>query len=236
MNYTDEILTNISENFMYGMQIDNGVIQTRYGENITIGNDNVNQILSSYDPNCKFSLWKAEFTIDAEFGFPTKTAINRNISNIIDYVQTSQQNNILPIVHLDFNVDKVTNNKITGHIMREVISKMFREFAKSDIMFDVLLLVINPVYSNNRNSELANDELENIEDISLMTFRIIQDVVPASVPGIIISPSKLNHQDYIGIMKTMLSIDTVKPWKISFMIDSSSASLSEISDYLSIIN
>jgi len=151
-------------------------------------------------------------------------------------VQTSQQNNILPIVHLDFNVDKVTNNKITGHIMREVISKMFREFAKSDIMFDVLLLVINPVYSNNRNSELANDELENIEDISLMTFRIIQDVVPASVPGIIISPSKLNHQDYIGIMKTMLSIDTVKPWKISFMIDSSSASLSEISDYLSIIN
>jgi len=36
MNYTDEILTNISENFMYGMQIDNGVIQTRYGENIII--------------------------------------------------------------------------------------------------------------------------------------------------------------------------------------------------------
>jgi fructose-bisphosphate aldolase class 1 len=202
------VISSSPTKYVNGLQIDEGTIN--FNDNpITIGNDNlINNLTLLQNNNYKFALWHTKFNINLSIGNPTKICIHRNISNIINFVLLSQSNSIIPLIYLNFVIEDHEYVDGSEYIIKEILSKMFREFIKSNVILDLLLIVIKPIIQSN-----------DIEDISFRTLKILQEVIPVSVPGILFSSEDTDKELFNNIYKKICDVRTNKPWRLSFILN-----------------
>jgi fructose-bisphosphate aldolase class I len=209
-------LPQLSEKIFIGIRVDTGFVDlpNGFGEQITRGLDELsNRCIKYYELGVKFSKWKCRFDINPENGWPSNRGINRNAIIIANFATISQDCGLVPIIELEINIcGDVDDIRINEHMTREILSSVYRELIKCNVILDLTLLKLSVVKFSSKKEYIIDD----LEDIAFRTLKVLQDTVPVSIPGIILSSEGLLEDEFKCILKIINGIHTTKPWKLLF--------------------
>jgi len=193
-----------------GIKVDKGTVDMVNfpGEKLTEGLDGLRQRLSEYkDLKAKFTKWRAVIGIGE--GIPTSTCINANAELMALFAAYSQEADLVPIVEpevlMDGNFDIKKGEEVTYQTLKSVFSKL----SEYRIYFPGMLLKTNWV----RNGRASGQEVSETE-VAEATLRVLKEVVPPEVPGIVFLSGGDTPQESTANLNMMNKIGG--PWQLSF--------------------
>jgi len=205
----------LDKKIVVGIKTDRGLVDrpNGYGEKITQGLDGLRERCMNYfNAGARFAKWRCVYEIDPERASPSNIVIEKNAATLAQYAAISQECGLIPIVEPEVLMNSVTNIRVSEHMTREILSSVFRELIKHNVILDLILLKPNMVRSNKDSGYTP----EEIDDIAIRTIKVLQDTVPVSVPGIMFLSGGMSETDATLALKKINEFDLYKPWRLSF--------------------
>lgn len=212
----------IDKNILIGVKVNKNIskLPGSFGETITQGLDDLEiRCKKYYENGANFTCFECFFEIDVNKGFPTILAIKKNASILAQYAAIVQNNNLIPIIESTILVKEVDDIWISEFVSRKILSTIIYELNKHNVSINMCILKPSIIMFNNINQfgNLIEFNEEQIYDIAFRTIRLLQDVIPISIPGIFMSFEYVSENNGLDILKNMVNIKTLKPWFLSYM-------------------
>ncbi|KKQ53015.1 fructose-bisphosphate aldolase [Candidatus Woesebacteria bacterium RIFCSPHIGHO2_01_FULL_39_17] len=194
-----------------GIKVDKGTIDMVNfpGEKITQGLDGLRERLVEYkDMGARFSKWRAVITIGE--GIPSDICINSNACFLAIFAALSQEADLVPIVEPEVLMDGAHDIKKSEEVTYKTLKAVFTKLTEYKIYFPGMLLKPNWVHPGKDSGETATDR-----EIAEATLRVLKEVVPPEVPGIVFLSGGDNPGESTSHLDAMNEIDDA-PWQLSF--------------------
>jgi len=163
-----------------GIKIDKGLsdLANFPGEKVTEGVDGLRQRLVEYkDLGAKFTKFRAVFLIGEKT--PSKVCIDTNADILARFAAISQEALLTPIVEPEILMDGAHSLEKSEEVHYIVLKKIFEKLSAHKVDFEAMLLKTSFVHPGRDRGE------EDDESIADSTLRVLKEVVPPQVPGVV---------------------------------------------------
>lgn len=197
-----------------GIKVDKGAkdMPNFPGEKITEGLDGLRERFLEYkEMGARFSKWRAVITIGE--GIPSDICIKSNAESLARYAALAQEANVVPIVEPEVLMDGSHGIGQCEEVTRKTLNEVFKKLSDHRVYLPGILLKPNLVHPGKESGEEAKNE-----EIAERSLRVMSEVVPAEVPGIVFlsggdAPAEITG--HIDLMNEM----GPHPWEISFSFE-----------------
>ncbi len=194
-----------------GVKVDTGTraLPAFPGETTTRGLDNLRARLADYAARgARFTKWRATFAIGD--GLPSATAIETNARILALFAATSQEAGLVPIVEPEVLMAGGHTLDRCGHITRGVVQTVFARLDEHRVALDGMLLKTGMILPGEDCGQAVTST-----EIAETTLHVLQQVVPANVPGIVFLSGGQNDVDATERLNEICRYDN-PPWTLSF--------------------
>lgn len=194
-----------------GIKVDQGKVDMPNfpGETATEGIDGLRDRLKEYvELGARFTKWRAVFSIGDNL--PTDTCIETNSDLLARFASYSQEAGLVPVVEPEVLTQGSHNIKKCEEVTYKILKKVFERLSAHKINFPGMLLKPNWVQHGKDSQEKAESQ-----EIAEATLRVMREVVPPEVPGLVFLSGGATPESSTGYIDLMNEIDQV-PWQISF--------------------
>lgn len=194
-----------------GIKVDKGAVDLANfpGEKITEGLDGLRERLKEYGEfGVKFTKWRGIITIGE--GIPTDTCINSNAEALARFATLSQEAGLVPIVEPEVLMDGAHDIKKSEEVTYKTLKVVFAKLSEHKVYLPGILLKPNWIHPGKDSGQEANDQ-----EIAQSTVRILREVVPAEVPGIVFLSGGDSPGESTGHLNAMNEMGDI-PWQLSF--------------------
>jgi len=195
-----------------GVRVDEGYedLENSPKEKITKGIDTLDERLKGYKKfDLKFAKWRAPFLIDEVR--PSKEAIEKNISLLAEYAKLCQDNDLVPIVEPEVQLDGNHTTAKSEAVTTEILKKTFTALKEKGVILDEMVLKPNMV-SPGKDSLAKADKKE----IAGATVRTMENGVPKEVPGIAFLSGGQTFLQSTQNLDEINKIADNPPWELTF--------------------
>lgn len=194
-----------------GIKVDKGAVDlTNFpGEKITEGLDGLGERLGEYrNLGARFTKWRAVITIGEST--PTNTCISSNAEALARFATLSQENGLVPIVEPEVLMDGNHDIKKSEEVTYKTLKSVFAKLSEYKVYLPGILLKPNWIHPGKDSGQEVNDP-----EIAQSTVRVLREVVPAEVPGIVFLSGGDSPEESTSHLDAMNKIGGL-PWQISF--------------------
>tara|TARA_B110000208_G_C11757354_1_gene425635 strand:+ start:675 stop:1655 length:981 start_codon:yes stop_codon:yes gene_type:complete len=201
----------LDSNIVIGIKLDKGIKPLYYNnEYVSQGLDNLSDRCEKYyNAGARFAKWRSVLKIQnndiSEF------AIQQNAMVLARYASICQNHGLVPIVEPEIIMDGDHSIETTYKVTVKVLSVLYRELVRHNVILDCSLLKPNMVRSGDDNSSIIS-----LDDIASLTVNALQQTVPVSVPGIFFLSGGMSEMDSTLVLDKINKLKTKKPWFLSF--------------------
>jgi len=217
---------------LVGLKVDLGVkpLYGTEGETVTQGLDDLDErCATAYGAGVRFAKWRAVFRVSSDGGnpggggggqeggqrscCPSPLAMEQNAANLARYASICQANGLVPIVEPEVLMDGSHGIQEAAAATEKVLACVFKHLSDHHVMLEGTILKPNMV----RPGQACAAGLQaNASQIALATVRVLQHVVPCSVPGVTFLSGGMTEEEASLALNAINQLDTVKPWSLSF--------------------
>lgn len=196
-----------------GIKVDTGAhpLAGHPGETVTEGLDGLRERLQQYRQlGATFAKWRAVVTIDRD-SLPSRAAIEANCHALARYAALCQEAGIAPIVEPEVLMDGDHSLARCESVTRWVMSELFHQLAINSV--DLAGIVLKP------SMVIAGSECEyhaTVDEVAAATVAVLDDVVPASIPGIAFLSGGQSDADATAHLARINEIEARGPWALTF--------------------
>lgn len=181
-------------------------------EEVTKGLDGLAERLREYAKmGAQFTKWRSVIRIGGLL--PTDEAIRENARRMAEYAHLSQQAGLAPILEPEVLLDGNHTISRCEEVVRQTLAAVFAAVKKEGVALNGLLLKTSMVLPGKDSGRKASPE-----QVAEATVRVLMDVVPREVAGIVFLSGGQNPQEATGrlneIVKVARSQDA--PWPLTF--------------------
>ena len=194
-----------------GIKVDEGAVDmvNFSGEKITEGLDGLRGRLGEYkELGAKFTKWRA--VISMGDAIPTDVCINMNAELLALFAAYSQEADLVPIVEPEVLMDGTHDIQKSEEVTYKTLKSVFKKLSEYKIYFPGMLLKPNWVHQGKDNPDKANDK-----QIAEATLKVLKEVIPPDVPGIVFLSGGDSPEESTGHLNAMNEMDDVA-WQLSF--------------------
>ena len=194
-----------------GIKVDKGKVDMANfpGEKITEGIDGLRDRLSEYkELGARFTKWRAVIIIGD--GIPTDTCISSNAETLARFAAHSQEAGLVPIVEPEVLTDGVHDLSKDEEVTYKTLKTVFAKLAEHKVYLPGMLLKPNWVHPGKDSGQEVS-----YEEISKATLRVLKEVVPPEVPGVVFLSGGASPSESTGLIDAMNRINDVS-WQLSF--------------------
>lgn len=199
------------KNILPGIKVDKGAVGLANfeGEKVTEGLDGLRERLSEYKTmGAAFTKWRAVISIGE--GIPTEPCINSNAETLARFASLSQEVDLVPIVEPEVLMDGAHDIKKSEDATYRTLKAVFSKLTEHKVHLPGLLLKPNWVHPGEKSTSSVSDR-----EIAEATLRILREVVPQEVPGIVFLSGGDSPGESTAHLDAMNELDKV-PWQLSF--------------------
>jgi fructose-bisphosphate aldolase class I len=182
------------------------------GEKIAEGLDGLRDRFAEYkNMGAKFSKWRTVIVIGD--GIPTDVCIESNSEVLARYAALAQEADIVPIVEPEVLMDGNHGIERSEEITKKVLKSVFKKLTDHKIYLKGMLLKPNVVHPGKGSPEAVDNE-----QVVQRTLKVLNETVPADVPGIFFlsggdsAPEMTQHLDRMNEFSP-------HPWELSFSFE-----------------
>lgn len=198
-----------------GIKVDTGAkdLAGYPGEKVTEGLDGLRERLKEYHAlGARFAKWRAVIEIDADpAARPADACIHANAHALARYAALCQENGIVPIVEPEVLMDGDHDIQRCRSVSERTLREVFRELALQGVVLQNMLLKPNMIIAGKKCSRQAS-----IEDVAAETLAVLEECVPAAVPGIVFLSGGQSDELATAHLNAMNARAPQAPWKLSF--------------------
>lgn len=194
-----------------GIKVDSGAknLAGAPGEKVTEGLDGLRERLAEYGEfGARFTKWRAVITIGETI--PSSYCIATNAHALARYAALSQEAGLVPIVEPEVLMDGDHTIERCYEVTAATLKTVFGELFDQRVVFEGMLLKPNMVLSGNKCPQQAS-----VNEVAEETVRILREVVPAAVPGIVFLSGGQSDEVATAHLNAMNELGP-HPWELSF--------------------
>lgn len=196
-----------------GIKVDQGSKEHALfeGEQMTFGLDTLRDRLVEYKAlGAAFAKWREVIVIDTEKELPTVGNIYSHAFGLAHYAALCQEAGIVPIVEPEILMDGSHTLEESEAIHQEVLAILFEVLDLQNIHFPGMILKPSMVMSGVDSKENYDPQL-----VAEATLRVLNETVPADVPGIAFLSGGQSPEMATDHLRRM-NHEQVNPWKVTF--------------------
>lgn len=194
-----------------GIKVDKGTVDMVNfpGEKITQGLDDLRDRLAEYKGmGARFTKWRAVITIGDST--PSETCIGVNAIILAIFASLSQEVDLVPIIEPEVLMDGGHSIEKSEEATYRTLKSVFTKLAEFKAYLPGMLLKTNWVHPGKESIEPVSEE-----EITRATLRVMKEVVPPEVPGIVFLSGGDTPEESTRHLNQLNKIDEV-PWQLSF--------------------
>lgn len=197
-----------------GIKVDTGAkpMALHRGETLTQGLDGLRERLVAYATlGATFAKWRAVISLGS--GLPTRACIEANAEVLAQYALCCQECCIVPIIEPEISMAGDHTLDQCRAVTSEVLHTVFAQLYRQGVMLNGIVLKPNMVVPG-----LACPHQETVEVIAEETLNVLQNVVPAAVPGIAFLSGGQSGELATARLNQMNRLSRTKryPWSLAF--------------------
>ena len=201
-----------SKNILVGIKVDTGakILSKINQEKITEGLDGLRDRLYSYaKQGADFAKWRAVIEIGNDT--PSDLCLYANAHALARYAFLCQENGLVPIVEPEVLMEGKHTIEQCAAITEKALQILFQELEKFNIDLSSIILKPNMVLPGNKSNQNTTNE-----KIAEMTYSILKENVPKSVPGIAFLSGGQSSDSAAKRLNTLNKKYMSKPWNLTF--------------------
>jgi fructose-bisphosphate aldolase class I len=194
-----------------GIKVDKGTspLPGFAGELVTEGLDGLRARLQEYvSLGARFTKWRAVISIGD--GRPSDTCIEANAHALARYAALSQEAGLVPIVEPEVLMDGDHTLDRCADVTAATHRSVFDQLARHRVVLEASLLKPNMVVPGKDCPEQASHV-----EIADATIRVLREIVPPAVPGIVFLSGGMSDEDATARLDAMNRREP-QPWQLSF--------------------
>ncbi len=197
-----------------GIKVDKGAkdMANFPGEKITEGLDGLRERLLEYkEMGARFAKWRSVITIGE--GIPTEVCIESNAETLARYAALAQEADIVPIVEPEVLMEGTHGIEKCSLVTKKALNEVFKRLVDHKVLLSGMLLKPNLVHPGRESGEDVNNE-----EVVEKTLKVLHEVVPDEVPGIVFlsggddAPEMTGHVD-------LMNEKGPHPWELAFSFE-----------------
>jgi fructose-bisphosphate aldolase, class I len=178
-------------------------------EVVTEGLDGLRGRLEEYAAlGARFAKWRA--VIRVKGGLPSATCLEANAHALARYAALAQEAGLTPIVEPEVLMDGDHTLDRCAQVTVAVLRAVYDQLARHRIHLEASLLKPNMVLPGQDCPVAASDE-----EIAEQTIKVMRQVVPAAVPGLVFLSGGQSDQQATARLDA-LNRKPAQPWQLSF--------------------
>lgn len=183
------------------------------GEKITEGLDGLRSRLEEYKSlGASFAKWRAVITIGD--GIPTDTCINSNAEVLARYAAVCQECDIVPIVEPEVVMTGSHGSEICEKVTYSTLKSVFSKLVEHKVLLEGMILKTNMILPGKDSTEKVTDN-----EIATATLRVLKEVVPDEIPGIVFLSGGQSADDATKRLNEIEKLAEGVPWEISYSFE-----------------
>ena len=195
-----------------GIKVDKGTKPIPFypEEVITEGLDGLRERLVEYRGlGAKFCKWRA--VIDIGPGIPSYYCVKANADALARYAALCQDENLVPIVEPEVLMDGDHDIDRCYQVSELALKALFHELYLARVKLEGMVLKPNMVVPGKKSTK----QVVSVDEVAEKTLRVLQECVPAAVPGIAFLSGGQSDLDATARLNAMNRMGG-GPWKITF--------------------
>ncbi|XP_017485260.1 PREDICTED: fructose-bisphosphate aldolase-like [Rhagoletis zephyria] len=208
------------KNILVGVTVGRGLVplMCTVGEFTTQGLDGLGGNCTEYkDSGCDFTMWRAQYNI-GEFT-PSYQAIIENGNTLAKYAAISQSKRMLAILEVDIIPSDDNDLDRAEKVAETVLMFIYKALYDHHVDLQGTLLKLPVLHSGPKC-----DKRYSPGQISKATLRMLRQVVPPAVGGIILQVDGKTEDKTLCQLNAFAVDPSPKPWPITFSFDGGSQS------------
>jgi fructose-bisphosphate aldolase class I len=195
-----------------GIKVDKGTKPLPFhpSEVITEGLDGLRERLVEYRGlGAKFCKWRA--VIDIGPGIPSYYCVKTNADALARYAALCQEETLVPIVEPEVLMDGDHDIDRCYQVTELALKALFHELYLARVKLEGMVLKPNMVVPGKKSTK----QVVSVDEVAEKTLRVLQECVPAAVPGIAFLSGGQSDLDATARLNAMNRVGG-GPWKITF--------------------
>jgi fructose-bisphosphate aldolase class I len=195
-----------------GIKVDKGTKPLPFypSEVITEGLDGLRERLVEYRGlGAKFCKWRA--VIDVGPGIPSYYCVKTNADALARYAALCQEETLVPIVEPEVLMDGDHDIDRCYQVTELALKALFHELYLARVKLEGMVLKPNMVVPGKKSTR----QVVSVDEVAEKTLRVLQECVPAAVPGIAFLSGGQSDLDATARLNAMNRVGG-GPWKITF--------------------
>jgi fructose-bisphosphate aldolase class I len=195
-----------------GIKVDKGTKPLPFhpSEVITEGLDGLRERLVEYRGlGAKFCKWRA--VIDIGPGIPSYYCVKTNADALARYAALCQEETLVPIVEPEVLMDGDHDIDRCYQVTELALKALFHELYLARVKLEGMVLKPNMVVPGKKSTR----QVVSVDEVAEKTLRVLQECVPAAVPGIAFLSGGQSDLDATARLNAMNRVGG-GPWKITF--------------------
>jgi fructose-bisphosphate aldolase class I len=195
-----------------GIKVDKGTKPLPFypSEVITEGLDGLRERLVEYRGlGAKFCKWRA--VIDIGPGIPSYYCVKANADALARYAALCQEETLVPIVEPEVLMDGDHDIDRCYQVTELALKALFHELYLARVKLEGMVLKPNMVVPGKKSTR----QVVSVDEVAEKTLRVLQECVPAAVPGIAFLSGGQSDLDATARLNAMNRVGG-GPWKITF--------------------
>ncbi|MGH2806530.1 MAG: class I fructose-bisphosphate aldolase [Actinomycetota bacterium] len=200
-----------SKGMIPGVKVDAGAKDLAFfpGEKVTEGLDGLRERCAEYvEMGARFTKWRAVINIGPDI--PSNFGVHANGHALARYAAISQEQGLVPIVEPEVMMDGDHSIDRCAEVTTETLKALFMQLELHRVSLPGLLLKTNMVLSGKDASDRAG-----IEEVAKRTVEVLDDTVPADVPGVVFLSGGQSDEEATAHLNEMNKLGS-HPWQLSF--------------------
>jgi fructose-bisphosphate aldolase class I len=156
-----------------------------------------------------FSKWRAGFKVSGIY--PSKDFLEESINRLTDFAKISHQNNLVPFVEPDVEMDGNHTTARCAEVTTEVLTLLFKKLKDEGIDLTKVILKTNMILPGSGSGVVAAPL-----EVANMTLKVFRKSVPPEVPGIVFLSGGQSYDDAVEYLDKIEDLSKNDPWKLSF--------------------
>lgn len=196
-----------------GIKVDRGMreIGGVNNEKVTQGFDDLAERCATYfEAGARFAKWRAAIEIDTDAGLPSDLAIQENARGLARYAAICQGANLVPIVEPEVVMKGIFTMDAYADVTTRVQKATFAALKEFGVVLEHIILKPNMIIPSSDGGETATPE-----EVAERTYAVLQECVPAEVPGIMFLSGGQTEDSARETLAALNQIDDA-PWVMSY--------------------
>lgn len=179
-------------------------------EKLTLGLDTLSTRSTKYfAAGARFAKWRCVFDTNS-----SDYAIQINADILARYASISQECGLVPVVEPEVLVENDCTLDDCERITRRVLSEVYYALNRYGTRLDLTLLKPNMIRAGEKSGVVVPNS-----EIASRTVRVLRDIVPPSVPGVVFLSGGMSEGDSTDCLRLINEFNHdhgCKPWRLSF--------------------